>query len=289
MKRILGKNSLRNVAVHKRANVSGFTLLELIIVIIILGVMSVGIAGFIKLTTQTYLNVTERDALLSNTRFVVERLNREIRNAVPNSLRTKNVNGMHCLEFVAIEASTTYIDIPVAPEVIRNSITVIPFNDRNGNLYQCDSCADQVIVYPLSPSDVYDNHNDSSGKIFNVGGFSSAALNEWTIPISNGNVVFNDDSPTERLFIVNQQVSYCLFVDKIYRYANTIGGVQGVPPDPNASLMAEYLAPLDTSNLPFTIVPATLTRNAMVQVNLHFTRDNEDYVFNHDIHINNIP
>jgi MSHA biogenesis protein MshO len=273
----------------RKMKVSGFTLLELIVVIIILGVMSVGIAGFIKLTTQTYLNVTERDALLSNTRFVVERLNREIRNAVPNSLRVRNISAMHCLEFVAIEASTTYIDIPVAPETARATFTAIPFNDSNDNPYQCNSCGDQVIVYPLSPNEVYDNHNDLSGKVFNIGSFSSAALNEWAIPISNGAVVFNDDSPTERLFIANQQISYCMFGQRIYRYSNDIGGIQAFPPQTNAALMAEYLAPIDINNLPFILVPATLTRNAMVKVNLHFTRDNEDYVFNHDIHINNIP
>ena len=272
-----------------KKNISGFTLLELVIVIIILGVMSVGIAGFIKLTTQTYLNVTERDELLANSRFVVERLNREIRNAVPNSIRVKNINAMHCIEFVPIIASSTYIDIPVAPELPRTTISAIPFNDQNGNPYRCNGCNDKVIVYPLLPTEVYDDYNDLTGKVFNVGNFSSAALNQWTIPISNGSVVFNDDSPTERFYVANNQISYCLFGNRIYRYDNAIGGIQGTPPDANNSLMAEYLATLDASNLPFTVIPATLTRNAMVQVNLHFTRDNEDYVFNHDIHINNIP
>jgi len=276
-----------NCKIEKRND--GFTLVELILVIILLGVMSVGIAGFITLSTQTYLNVVERDELLGNTRFVVERLNREIRNAVPNSIRIKNSNSKQCIEFVPIEASTTYIDIPVAPESESSNITVIPFNDKNGDPYKCDACRDQVIVYSLSVDEIYGNHNDTSGKVFNLSDFSSSAVNEWTMSIRNGEVLFDEDSPTERLYVANQQVAYCVLIGRIYRYKNGIGGQQRLPPRSRPYLMAEYVAPIDVNNLPFNIAPATLTRNSMVQVKLHFIRNDEDYVFNNDIHINNIP
>tara|TARA_R110002050_G_scaffold229622_2_gene365205 strand:+ start:18 stop:881 length:864 start_codon:yes stop_codon:yes gene_type:complete len=287
MGKVTGKTLAKKIAV------SGFTLLELIIVIIILGVMAVGIAGFMTLSTQTYLNVTERDELLANARFVIERLNREIRNAVPNSIRIDNNSIMQCIEFVPIAASTTYIDIPVIPEVASTSFTAIRFNDVSGDPYACSACNDQVIVYPLSVDDIYNNHLDSSGKVFNVGSFSHplpppSTTDEWTLPIQNGAVRFDDDSPTQRLYIANEQVSYCVVNGQINRYASSIGGSQALPPA-NPVLMAESLAPIVTSNLPFTILPATLTRNAMVQVNLHFIRDGEDYVFNNDIHINNTP
>lgn len=272
----------------KQVNTSGFTLLELIIVIIILGVMSVGIAGFMTLSTQTYLNVTERNDALGNARFVLERLNRELRDAVPNSIRIDDNGLTQCIEFVPIKASTTYIDIPVVPEAAKASFSVIPFNDINDAPYVCNGCADQVIVYPVSNSDIYNNHNDSTGKVFNVGNFSSAAVNQWTLPIQNGAVTFDQDSPTQRLYIANQQVSYCVSAGQISRHTNNIGGTQTLTPA-NSVLMAESLAPIVASNLPFTILPATLTRNAIVQVNLHFTRDGEDYVFNNDIHINNTP
>lgn len=267
----------------------GFTLLELIVVIVILGVMSVGIASFITLSTQTYLNVTERDDALSNARFVLERLNRELRDAVPNSVRINDNGVTQCIEFVPILASTTYLDIPVVPEPASASFTAIPFYDINGNPYVCNGCADQVIVYPVSNSDVYNNHNDSSGKVFNVGNFSSAAINQWTLPIQNGAVTFDEESPTERLYIANQQISYCVSNGQIDRYSNIIGGAQTIPAAGNPVIMAENLAPIDFNQAPFTILPATLTRNAIVQVNLHFTRDGEDYVFNNDIHINNVP
>lgn len=272
-----------------KKNSLGFTILELIIVIIILGVMSVGIASFITLSTQTYLNVTERDNALGNARFVIERLSRELRDAVPNSIRIDDNGLTQCIEFVPIVASTTYIDIPVVPEPASADFSAIPFNNINGSPYTCNACGDQVIVYPVTTDDIYNNHNDNSGKVFNLGSISSVALNEWTLVIQNGAVSFDEESPTERLYIANQQISYCVSNGQIDRYSNTIGGAQTIPAAGNSVIMAENMAPIDFSQPPFTILPATLTRNAIVQINLHFTRDGEDYVFNNDIHINNIP
>jgi len=234
----------------------GFTLLELIIVIIILGVMSVGIAGFITLSTQTYLNVSERDELLANARFVTERLNREIRNAVPNSLRLTNAG--QCLEFTPIIESTTYTDIPVAPETARNTINVIKFDEAFDTSWN-------AVVYPLNTDDVYGNNN----KVHGVDSIVETG-DEWVITLDN-NVLYKEESPTQRIYFINGTVEYCLTSEHELERDSVI--------------MAEDIY----NTAPFVINDATLQRNAMLQVTLHFTRDNEDYVFNNDIHINNVP
>jgi len=268
----------------------GFTLIELVLVIVLLGVISVGISGFIGLSTQTYMNVSERDELINNARFVIERLNRELRNAVPNSVRVSDLSGIQCMDFVPISTSTIYTNIPVAPETASNQVTVIPFKAEDGvSDYSCSSCLDLVIVYPNDTASIYDNHNDTTGRVFNLSDFSPpTTLNdEWTLSIANGAVLFDRDSPTQRLYIANEQVSYCVFANKIYRYRNNIGGSQTLPPRARPVLMAEYLADIDNTDLPFTVLPATLQRNAVVQIKLHFLRNNEDIVFENEIHIKN--
>ncbi|MEC9260142.1 MAG: prepilin-type N-terminal cleavage/methylation domain-containing protein, partial [Pseudomonadota bacterium] len=72
-----------NTTRHNR----GFTLIELVTVIVILGVASAGIASFVRGSMQTYIDVSTREQLLSESRFAIERLKRELRNAVPNSVR----------------------------------------------------------------------------------------------------------------------------------------------------------------------------------------------------------
>ena len=58
----------------------------------------------------------------------MERLNREVRHALPNSIRTIGDNNQ-CLEFVPIDKSAIYLDIPVAPEAPSNSVKVVMLED----------------------------------------------------------------------------------------------------------------------------------------------------------------
>ena len=259
---------------------AGFTLMELIVVIIILGVMAVGIGGFIKLSTQTYLNVTERDELLANARFSVERLNREIRNAVPNSIREKRNGAMHCLEFVPILTSTVYTEIPVAPEPAVSTLNIIPFQ------LTIDADDDAVIiVYPLNNADVYEDHSDNTGKAFKIESYPAAGAE---IELTQ-NVIFAEDSPTQRAYIFNSPISYCLSENELRRYSgDNLNALQQLPPflQGSSSLMAKQI---NFSNSSFTIEEPSLQRNAVVQINLTFSRDGEQVTFDNAVHINNIP
>ncbi|MGL1956513.1 MAG: type II secretion system GspH family protein [Colwellia sp.] len=249
----------RQLAITSRYKRSGFTLIELVLVIIILGVMSVGIASFMTLTTQTYLNVSERDELLASARFSVERLNREIRNVLPNSLRLTNAN--QCLQFTPIIESTIYTDIPVAPDTARNTMKVIKFEetfDSNWN----------AVVYPLTPDDVYPSLSSNVDKIHGVDSVAAVGA-EWVITLDNS-VVFAENSPTQRIYFVNGTVEYCLQNQALLR---------------NGILMAQNINNIN----PFEISTPTLQRNALVQITLHFSRDGESIVFNNEVHLVNIP
>ena len=285
--------------------ISGFTLLELIIVIIILGVMSVGISGFITLSTQTYLNVTERDELLSSARFAVERLNRELRNAVPNSIRTIVDNNTsptkQCIEFIPIKASTVYTDIPVKPDPESNQVSVVSFNISQSTFYSCpiapaSNCNDYIVVYPLEESDVYNfDVGLGEGKVSQFKAFPVALdLTDdiWTVPVEpDGGMVFDEHSPTERLYIFDSTVSYCISgIDfELTRHqGNSFNNNQLIPASDDSVLMAENLI-FDKDELPFTYAEASLQRNAVVQVKLTFDRDGEVISFDNDVHIENVP
>ena len=283
----------------------GFTLMELILVIIILGIMSVGISGFISLSTQTYMNATNRDELVGNARFVIERLHRELRNALPNSVRVKDWSGrIQCIQFVPIIASTVYTDIPVSPEPASKTLHVIPFNDDKNGPYQCDSaasCTAFVSVYPLGNDDVYADYTGPTGKLFRVDNIdtSVAAGEPWEINLLNvSKVHFDEDSPTQRLYLVKEQISYCAVpvpqadsLTLIRFEEDMTEGEQGYPSGATRHYMAGYLDDFssDSSELPFNVLPATLQRNAVVQIHLKFTKEDESYVFDHEVHINNVP
>ena len=238
---------------------AGFTLIELITVIVILGVLAGATTTFIKFSTQIYSETTARDQLVSSARFAIERLNREVRNALPNSIKITNAN--QCLEFIPIIESTIYTDIPVLPESSSNTISVIAFTASFDSNWQ-------AIVYPLTNDDVY----ASSGKKHAVGNTIDTSTDEWVITLEN-TVVFDEDSPTQRIYFIDETdtVAYCLLNNTLTR---------------NGILMAQNI--YNTSN-PFMVYESTLQRNAMVQINLRFEKNDERITFNNEVQVLNVP
>ena len=93
----------------------GFTLIELILVITILGVISVSVAQVISLSAQIYITGAERTRLVSDARFIILRLEKELRNIVPNSVSFDASLG--CLTYYPIVMSGTYTADPFDDEL----------------------------------------------------------------------------------------------------------------------------------------------------------------------------
>ena len=275
----------------------GFTLIEMITVIVLLGVISVGIAHFFNFAAQTFVNASERDQLISSARFSVERLNRELRSALPNSARVLNISGAHCLEFVPIVATATYLDLSNANPV--DEIEVIEFNEINQQpqqSYDCVSCNDNLIIYPLSNDDVYADPTQTSGQLFSLSSVDKTTSGNpdiWLLKLAN-TVTIEQLSPTDRFYIVNQVVRYCEENSELSRITDyNLSDLfeqltNNVKPTINSTkvLMAENVS------VEFKVDDATLYRNSIVQVKLTFSRpsdSDESVSFNHEIHISNTP
>ena len=243
-----------------RKHQSGFTLIELITVIVILGVLTASVTGFLTFGTKIYTQATARDQLASSARFAIERLNRDVRNALPNSLRlTNGTNGGQCIEFTPIIESTIYTHIPVVPNIASNEIEVIKFGQPFDENWQ-------VAVYTLSPEDVYNN----TGKVYPVDSIDSTG-DEWLITLES-NVNFLAHSPTQRLYFINGSVEYCLQNNQLFR---------------DGILMAQNI--YNDTLLPFEVQAATLQRNSMLQIQLQFKQHSEVISFNNEVQVLNVP
>ncbi|MEW6994127.1 prepilin-type N-terminal cleavage/methylation domain-containing protein [Colwelliaceae bacterium MEBiC 14330] len=249
-----------------RKNLAGFTLIEMITVIIIIGTLSAAISTYVKFSTEIYTNSTAREQLSTSVRFALERFSRDVRNALPNSLRL--INGNQCLELTPIVESTTYTKIPVPPASMSNTVEVIPFNEAFSSDWK-------IVVYPLKPEDVYPLISSNIDKIHDVASIIQTNADKWIITLDNS-VHFAEQSPTQRLYFVdsNETVTYCL---------------QGTTLTRNATLIAQDIVNLDSATPPFEILSATLQRNAMVQIKLILQKNNETITFNHEIQVLNVP
>jgi MSHA biogenesis protein MshO len=79
---------------------SGFTLVEMIMVIVITGIIGGMVAVFLKAPIQQYMDVARRAELTDIADTAVRRMARDVRTAVPNSVRIANCGANPCVEYL---------------------------------------------------------------------------------------------------------------------------------------------------------------------------------------------
>ncbi|MGL5409769.1 MAG: PilW family protein, partial [Shewanella sp.] len=84
----------------------GFTLIEMILTIIIGSILVLGIAGFVELGSRGYADTVARQRIQTQAKFVLEKITRELRHAVPNSFAS--TQKQQCLSFYPIVYSGFY-------------------------------------------------------------------------------------------------------------------------------------------------------------------------------------
>ena len=258
----------------------GFTLLELVTVMIILGILATSVFTFLRYGVESYTNATAREEIISSARFAIERLNREVRNALPNSLRTRGTNEQ-CLEFTPIAQSVIYLDIPVAPEPTSDTVEYLM---SKGPL---DSTVKYISI-SLNADDIYDKTSGIIEEIRSV--THSGSKDSPSTVILEDKIVFKGESPTKRMFFIDQAVAYCIEGSELYRYQGYEYSSDDLPIATliNKTLMAEYLNYSD-GEIPFKTADASLSRNSIAFIELVFNRNFEKISFNNDIQVQNVP
>lgn len=291
-------------ACHRKHSEQGFTLIELILVIIVLGIVGVGISGFVRSAMGAYLDMTQREALLRDGSFFTERFTRELNASVPNSVRISGNAGVHCLQFVPLNWNTYYLDIPLVGETPAVIDVIELNNDLQGQSYVPDA-NDLAIVYPLRSDHVYGVVNPVEPDDIRVRPILSCSDDDndcsthndsdsiVQLTVSDG---FYTDSPARRIYIADRAVSYCVRGSSVYRHQSEITAVQPLFTSGGA-LMAENLTNTLSSNPsvasgaqdPFRLYESSLRRNAYIQARFIFTRDDEQISFLKEVHIPNVP
>ena len=280
---------LNKHCLHQLEKKHGFSLIELIVVIVVLGVLATGISTFINFGTQVYTDATDREKAVSSARFAIERLNREIRSAVPNSVRI-NANSLtgasakQCIEFTPIVLSAVYTEIAVTPKPASDEVKVVAFDETLFNAGFSPNLS--VGVYVLNASEFY---GGSSEKVFTLlNNTITKSGNEWTLTLESTEI-FAEESPTNRLYFFNQSVSYCVQNSQLTRHQNYSRNTDNTP-NSSGELMAENITMHNGTTLipPFWLTEATQLRNSMVLIKLTFTSNFESIVFNNEIQVHNV-
>tara|TARA_B110001454_G_scaffold29420_1_gene28760 strand:- start:22202 stop:23053 length:852 start_codon:yes stop_codon:yes gene_type:complete len=268
-------------------NKRGFTLIELIMVIVVLGIISIGSLSFISNSAQGLVDTAERQAIASTATIAIEKVLREVRRALPNSVRTFPDGGNECLELVPILHSSEYVSIPTASAA--TSFESIKFVTANGTE------SGYVAVYPNSLMSVYGNNESVSATTATAStvGIPSADLQTLTFAAA-ATYRFPTESPRKRFFLVDQPISFCDDADgRLWRYQNygfNLDSTSSLPTSgTNRVLIADSLK---TNSLKFNIIPAQLQRNSVVRMSLIIERGGlsaEQVDITQEVQLRNVP
>jgi MSHA biogenesis protein MshO len=262
----------------------GFTLVELIMVIVLMGIIGGMVSVFMKSPIDAYFDSARRAALTDVADTTVRRMARDIRKALPNSLRTPS---NQCVEFIPTKTGGRYR----AEEISAGDGTSLSFSaaDTAFNMFGSNDALptdqriaqeDVIAVYNLgiTGADAYNADNTSR--------VSSAPVDGLETQISIDSKLFPLASASNRFHVIpgdEKIVSYVCTGGKLYRTAST--SFTSACPSSGAILAN------NVSSCNFVYNGSDLQRNALVQLTVTFTdpSSSEAVSLYHEIHVDNTP
>jgi MSHA biogenesis protein MshO len=242
-----------------RQRMAGFTLVELVIVIVVMAIIGGISVTFIKNSVLAYVNSEAYYELADRADIALRRMSRDIRNALPNSVWVSG-DGLY-VEFVPIKTGGRYkqdtLDF-VTPNasftVLSDAVTV--------------ASGDQLVIYNLGieGADAYAGNT--------VRALTSTGT---TTTLSFSGTAFPLPSPASRFYVVNGAVIYaCDLPNKrLLMYSNIAipASPQATPQHPtsfaglNASIVAE-----DVTGCSFTYSAGVMQHSGVITAQLELTK-----------------
>ena len=263
----------------------GFTLIELVSVIIILGIVLVGVGNFITFGTQIFVDSSRVDSALNESRYALQRMSRELRNAMPNSIRVTANTTYQCIEFLPIEASTSYQFVAFTGDENATNLAEV-FKDAASTSI---SSGQRMYISASSTADIYSPSSNKFSSILAVNDNSAGTLRVTYSPVRT----FPERSPSHRAYFTGMPVSYCFHNSNLIRYAD-YGFMNNQPSVlnlSNGSIVARNIANdlSNTNDRPIHYQNSTLVRSAVVRLTPRFNVGGEEIEYQHQVQVINVP
>ncbi len=286
----------------------GFTLIELIVVILLVAVLAAGAGLLIARPIEAYTDQIRRQQLVDSAEMALRKIAVDVRRALPNSIRVvdnspngwalemvNTVDGARYRdEFGGGFIATTDILEFIAGETEFNllgQLTAIPIT----SLPQAYS--HRLVIYNTSPSEVYgdaQNTTETSGIISDPGFTLSLTGNEHHIQLTNA-YQFEYSSPTQRLFVVDGPISYiCDDSGSLTRIENYPYRASQTDVDNlgDAAFTGANIGRVasQVSRCEIDYQPGTAQRGGLISLELTLSdSENESVQLLHQIHVDNVP
>ena len=271
--------------VASRRAAQGFTLTEAVLVIVITGILASTVAIFIQKPVQAFFDTARRAALVDAADTALRRISRDLRDALPNSVRVSGT----AVEFLHVRSAGRYRqELPyggASGDLLDFSAADTSF-DVLGPTVDVES-GDSIVVYNLglpSVATAYDAPTLSTSTRRTAVAPFGTTLSNVTM---TSTLAFPGSSPAKRFQVVDMPVSYVCSGTQMRRYAGyAITSSQSVPPAGSGDLIADKIA---TGGCTFTYAAGASQREALVTIRLNLTDGVESVGLLYQVHVNNVP
>ncbi|MBY7783782.1 prepilin-type N-terminal cleavage/methylation domain-containing protein [Vibrio fluvialis] len=263
----------------------GFTLIEMILTIIVGSILVLGIAGFVELGSRGYADTVARQRIQTQATFVLEKMTRELRHAVPNSIAISvDTSEKQCVSFFPIVYSGFYA-LNVADDKQLSFIV--------GNLSgSTDSLNFDGLTMFINPSRQSELVSEKMGISLNPNDLSDKGMALEQHKDESGRFVYYSLSP---LYLKSQSVGqrFYMYPNKLVEYClqfakNSI--TREVVQLPDTRVMSDAVQVADSmSSGAFAYDEPTLQRGGVVHLSLAFAQNGEVSEFEQDVQVLNVP
>lgn len=262
----------------------GFTLVEMVIVIVITGILAAIVAVFIPAPVKGYMASAARADLTDVADTALRRMARDLRLALPNSIR---VNGQY-IELLLTNAGGRYLaeeDNPAAGNVLDFAVAANKTFDVVGPMPEV-AASDYIVVYNLgadmSPADAYGGGNRAV--VDSVGG-NSVVLSANPFALQSPSM----RSPSRRFQVVTTPVTYACDGGTLTRYWG-YGITSGQPTPPSGAGLQTALLATGVANCAFSYTNLASVRSGLVGLGLTLQDSSGESVsLFHQVHVDNTP
>ena len=258
----------------------GFTLIEMIAVIVILSILAAMGGTFVVESTKSYQLSQTRTRLVNTGRQAIERMSRQLRIALPYSVRLTNSN--MCVEFMPIASGGNYIGY------FQGAILK---EDYVPDMLNGAAAAAIIVVSPhaidFGMAQFVSIGAMAANEIYGVNPASQATLGSRTntqVTLSMAKI-WQRNSVNKRFYLLNAPQAFCVVNNELRFYDNQNATSAAVDLTSTHSLLAKNVV----AAAPFALTAGAENRNTLVQFNIAFAHKAESVAFNHSVMIRNVP
>lgn len=267
----------------------GFTLTEAIIVIVIIGVLASTVAVFIRGPVQAYFDVNRRAQLVDTADTALRRMHRELKAALPNSVRVAGSCAAACyIEFIPVAAGGRYR----AAQTVGNTGNILDFTtadtsfDILGSAISIPAGNTWLVVYNLGIAGA-DAYSGATASTDVRRAYSGAAGSVGAINFTSANRL-PFESPSRRFQIVAEPVTYeCSpgagVVRRYSGYGFSPSQAAGAPGG-TVTVLASSVASCN-----FVYAQQAGRRTGLVALTLQLTQGGETISLYYQVHVSNVP